>query len=368
MIKLTVNNIQECNHCFMAGSKYNTSATPNCNHKIGDRKVVPNVSCRAKESSTDSSATDAVASISAVGTCAPLKSLQMVHNTTSLCEIVIKPIPSKEIKGMVSPVVLTKATEPTTICTTGGDMEIPDPLGDQIPDEFCCPVSFEFLREPAMAKGDNRIHRVERELLHDWVAAHGTNPLTMLPMSTKDIVVDNILKEQISSWLARHPKHHATAQQEAAAAKAASINRIWHEPIQALLAAGHTDQAFHLSKSGEVIAGSSPDVDVRTYSRSVWREDGLGKREILINEAANFANISNGHIPATLSFNKVKYIVINVERVRSDAMLIRCMAPTLASLAVISTKTGILVGKCVKFNFSNMCIDLEKIAAATLHD
>ena len=372
MLTLPVNNIQESKYGAVDDKWYDILATSICKHKVGGKKVVPEQLCCAKKSLIDSPANEFRATISKVRIDGSLKSFQALDSTsysTSLCEIVIQSIPSREIKGMVSTAVIEKATHsaPAMVCATGEDKEMSNSLDDDVPDEFCCPISFEFLREPAIAKGENRMHRVELEMLHDWVAAHGTNPLTMLPMSTKDIVVDILLKEKISSWLARHPKHHATAQQEAAAAKAASIKRIWHEPIQALLAAGNAEQGFHLSNSGKLMAGSSPDADVRTYSRSVWREDGLSKRQITINEAANFAKMSNGHIPAVMSFNKVKYVILHAERIRSDAILIRAMAPKGVSLAVISTKKGSLVGVCQKFNFANMCIDLEKIVDALRH-
>lgn len=247
------------------------------------------------------------------------------------------------------------------------DLEVFDAAGDLIPDEFCCPVSFEFLREPAIAKDQDRAHRVELALLQDWVSVHGTNPLTMLPMRTQDILVDNLLKEQISLWLARHPKHQATAQQEAADAKALAARRRWRDPIDSLLAAGHTTQAFHLSRRGEVMAASSDDFGVYTYSRSVWGEDGLSQHVVEVNEAADFAKMSNGHIPRTVSFNKVKCIVLRSERIHTNAVFVVAREPK-ALLAVISTAKGTLIGRCEARAAANMCIDVKRIGIETLCD
>ena len=191
-------------------------------------------------------------------------------------------------------------------------------------------------------------------------------------MSAQDILVDNLLKQQIALWLARHPKHQATAQQEAADAKALAVKRKWYGPIDSLLAAGHTTQAFHLSRRGEVMAASSDDFGVHTHSRLVWREDGLSQRMIEINEAAEFAKMSDGHIPRTVSFNKINHIVLRSERIDSNAVLVIAREPK-ALLAVLATAKGTLIGRCegrrlCAWTPANMCMDVERIGIDALCD
>ena len=70
-----------------------------------------------------------------------------------------------------------------------------------VPDEFICPLTLDVMVEPIVSREG---HNYEREAILNWVAEHGTSPLTRKPMRPSQLVPNRALQAQISFFLREH--------------------------------------------------------------------------------------------------------------------------------------------------------------------
>lgn len=61
-------------------------------------------------------------------------------------------------------------------------------------ESFLCPITLEVMRDPVMDRDGNTF---ERATIEEWIAAHGTSPLTMNPMRLEDLTPNRALKNAI---------------------------------------------------------------------------------------------------------------------------------------------------------------------------
>lgn len=73
-----------------------------------------------------------------------------------------------------------------------GDKALPFP-----PDHLLCKLSFCVMRDPVIAPSGYSYERAEIE---DWIALHGTDPLTAEPLTAEQLYPNNPLREAISYY------------------------------------------------------------------------------------------------------------------------------------------------------------------------
>lgn len=71
--------------------------------------------------------------------------------------------------------------------------------GDQIPDDFICPITFDVMTDPVANLHSQ--HKFERTAILEWLQQQATNPLTTLPLCSDDLRRDFKLKREINYFL-----------------------------------------------------------------------------------------------------------------------------------------------------------------------
>ncbi|MDF1685001.1 MAG: U-box domain-containing protein [Legionellaceae bacterium] len=71
--------------------------------------------------------------------------------------------------------------------------------GDQIPDDYICPITFDVMTDPVA--NIHSQHRFERTAILEWLQQQATNPLTTLPLCSDDLRRDFRLKREITYFL-----------------------------------------------------------------------------------------------------------------------------------------------------------------------
>lgn len=75
---------------------------------------------------------------------------------------------------------------------------------DEIPVKFCCPITFEIMRDPVMTKYG---HNFERSAIEQHLQTNKTCPLTRKPLDTDGVFSNLQLKEDIAEFLDKNPQH-----------------------------------------------------------------------------------------------------------------------------------------------------------------
>lgn len=70
-----------------------------------------------------------------------------------------------------------------------------------VPEEFICPLTLDVMSEPLLSREG---HNYEREAIMNWVADHGTSPLTRETMRPSQLVRNRTLEARIRVFLQQH--------------------------------------------------------------------------------------------------------------------------------------------------------------------
>jgi hypothetical protein len=70
-----------------------------------------------------------------------------------------------------------------------------------IPEEFCCPITNELMREPVLSKFG---HSYERSAICEWLTSHSNCPLTRNTMKLSDLITNQNLRTAIRLWQLEH--------------------------------------------------------------------------------------------------------------------------------------------------------------------
>jgi hypothetical protein len=71
-------------------------------------------------------------------------------------------------------------------------------LQDDIPEEYICPITQDFMRDPVIAEDG---HTYEREAITAWLTKHSTSPITREYISHERLLSDPTLKKMIEDFV-----------------------------------------------------------------------------------------------------------------------------------------------------------------------
>lgn len=69
------------------------------------------------------------------------------------------------------------------------------------PQEFLCPISGEVMNDPVSTAAGQTY---ERRGIEQWLAHHGTDPLTNVVLTTRDVIPNHTLRSLIQTWINQH--------------------------------------------------------------------------------------------------------------------------------------------------------------------
>jgi hypothetical protein len=71
--------------------------------------------------------------------------------------------------------------------------------GSAPPDEFCCPISHELMRDPVIVCETGMSY--DRETISTWLTSHDIDPSTGIDLGTKKALAPNVaLRNAIQQW------------------------------------------------------------------------------------------------------------------------------------------------------------------------
>lgn len=90
-----------------------------------------------------------------------------------------------------------------------------------IPHQFFCPIFQEIMNDPVKTIDG---HTYDRPAIERWFTYNSTSPLTGLPLSSKALVSNAVLRDQISAFVAQHQHLRRQASADAAAVGIESLS------------------------------------------------------------------------------------------------------------------------------------------------
>ena len=70
-----------------------------------------------------------------------------------------------------------------------------------VPEEYLCPLTMDLMMEPLLSREG---HNYERDAILNWVAEHGTSPLTRQPLRPSHLVRNRTLETKINFFRKQH--------------------------------------------------------------------------------------------------------------------------------------------------------------------
>merc|ERR1711879_495963 len=71
-------------------------------------------------------------------------------------------------------------------------------LGDDEPDEFCCPISYEIFVDPVIVTVSGQTY--ERKAIEEYIRKDHQDPITLQKAEMKHIVPNRIMKIIVDKW------------------------------------------------------------------------------------------------------------------------------------------------------------------------
>ena len=71
-----------------------------------------------------------------------------------------------------------------------------------VPNEMCCPISFEIMENPVLCSVSG--HSYEKEVIEEYIKDKGEDPLTRQPVTMDKLAPNRALRDMIASWRAKH--------------------------------------------------------------------------------------------------------------------------------------------------------------------
>merc|ERR1712113_143375 len=71
-------------------------------------------------------------------------------------------------------------------------------IGDEEPDEFCCPISYELFEDPVIVTVSGQTY--ERKAIEEYIRKEQQDPITLQKAEMKHIVPNRIMKIIVDKW------------------------------------------------------------------------------------------------------------------------------------------------------------------------
>ena len=78
-----------------------------------------------------------------------------------------------------------------------------DESDDEVPEEFCDPISFEVMKVPMLVTVSGVTY--EKEVIEEYIKENGQDPMTRQKVTIDQIVPNRALRETIERWMKKHP-------------------------------------------------------------------------------------------------------------------------------------------------------------------
>mmetsp|Transcript_33956 Transcript_33956/g.52922 ORF Transcript_33956/g.52922 Transcript_33956/m.52922 type:complete len:117 (-) Transcript_33956:1492-1842(-) len=75
---------------------------------------------------------------------------------------------------------------------------------DTVPNEYLCPISMDFMKDPVLAMDG---HSYERASIENWLKRSQKSPKTNALLPSKMLIANHALKSMILEWLEKNPQH-----------------------------------------------------------------------------------------------------------------------------------------------------------------
>ena len=78
-----------------------------------------------------------------------------------------------------------------------------DESDDEVPDEFCDPITFEVMKEPMVVSVSGVTY--ERSVIEEYIKENGEDPMTRQKVTIDQIIPNRALRDSIERWMKKHP-------------------------------------------------------------------------------------------------------------------------------------------------------------------